>query len=625
MFLKRCSRRKCGKDHVYWQLVESYRTPRGSRHRVVAYLGELSRSERRGWARLARTLDGKAASAARQLSLFEPPPDDDPVPKTIKVRVNDVRVEGTRDFGDVFLALALWRMLGLDQVFEKELPEGREEVPWHLMVCLLAIARFVEPSSELHVEDTWYRRTALSDMLGVRVDQVTDTRLYRTLDRALGLKPRIEAHLKERIGELFNPDLDILLYDVTSTYFEGEAKRNPQAKRGYSRDHRPDCKQVCIGLVVTTEGFPLGYEVFAGNRSDVTTLEEIVKAMEAKYGKARRVWVLDRGIVSEGNLEFLRERGGRYLVGTPRRQLRKFEKALLDRDWSEVQPGIEVKLVALPEGPEGRDPQRLGRRGEETFVLCRSADRREKEKAMHERFVSRIEKGLAGIEKDLVRAKRRRDESRIERRIGKLLGRNSRAAGAFTIELLEDKDRAGGLRLSWSRVKEWADWAAMSEGCYLLRTNLTDRTPEELWRTYIQLTDVEEAFRAEKTELKIRPIWHQLEHRVQAHILFSFLAYAMWKTLQTWMERSGLGRGARTVIEEFARVKAADVILPTSAGREVSLTCVTRPDAAQRAIIDRLGLELPERLGRPRWVRRPSELEAECSLDVSSRTPQIGR
>jgi len=450
------------------------------------------------------------------------------------------------------------------------------------------------------------------ELLGIPVDEVEEHRLYRTLDRVLPLKSRIELALKERIGELFNPDLDILLYDVTSTYFEGEAKKNPQAKRGYSRDHRPDCKQVCIGLVVTTDGFPLGYEVFAGNRTDVTTLEEIVKAMEEKYGKARRVWVLDRGIVSEGNLEFLRERGGRYLVGTPRRQLKKFEKALLDRDWSEVQPGIEVKLVALPEG-------------EETFVLCRSADRREKERAMHERFVSRIEKGLTGIEKDLVRAKRRRDEGKIERRIGKLLGQNSRAAKAFTIELLEDEDRAGGLRLSWSRVKEWADWAALSEGCYLLRTNLTDKTPEELWRTYIQLTDVEEAFRTEKGELKIRPIWHQLEKRVQAHVLFSFLAYAMWKTLQTWMERSGLGRGARTVIEEFARIKAADVILPTSAGREVRLSCVTRPDGAQRAIIDRLGLELPERLSRPHWVRRPSELEAECSLDFSSRTPRIGR
>jgi transposase len=597
VFLKRCSRRKCGKDHVYWQLVESVWTPRGSRHRVVGYLGELSKSERRGWSRLAATLDGKAASKARQLSLFEPPSDhdDDPVPETVEVKTKGVRVERTRDFGDVYLALTLWRMLGLDDLFEHELPEGREEVPWHLMACILGVARLVEPSSELHVEDTWYLRTTLADLLGIPVERVTDSRLYRTLDRVLPLKAKIEAHLKERIGELFSPDFDILLYDVTSTYFEGEAKKNPQAKRGHSRDHRRDCKQVCIGLVVTTDGFPLGYEVFAGNRNDVTTLDEIVEAMEAKYGKAKRIWVFDRGIVSEANLAFLRGRGGQYLVGTPKSQLRKFEKELIDKDWREVRPGIEVKLAPSPGG-------------EETFVLCRSRDRREKERAMHERFVSRIRKGLVSIQKGLRRAKRARDKGKIERRIGRLLEKNSRAAKAFKIELLEDADRPAGLRLRYRRVKKWRDWAALSEGCYLLRTNISGKTPEGLWRTYIQLTDVEEVFRTEKSELNIRPIWHQMEHRVQAHVLFSFLAYAMWKTLQTWMERSGLGRGARTVIEEFAKIKAADVILPTSAGRAVRLTCVARPDKAQAAIIDRLGLELPERVGRPRWVPAPEKV-----------------
>ena len=331
MFLKRCSRRKCGKDHVYWQLVESHRTPRGSRHRIVAYLGELSKGERRGWARLGATLDNKAASKARQTFLFgapcdhdqeRPSPGGDPVPETVEVKAKGVRVERTLDFGDVYLALTLWRMLGLDELFAKELPEGREKVPWHLMACILGIARLVEPSSELHVEDTWYLRTTLADLLGVPVERVTDSRLYRTLDRVLPLKPKIETHLKERIGELFSPDFDILLYDVTSTYFEGTANLDPQAKRGHSRDHRSDCKQVCIGLVVTTDGFPLGYSVFAGNRNDVTTLEEIVEAMaegqapskvrptltgvEAKYGKANRIWVFDRGIVSETNLAFLR-------------------------------------------------------------------------------------------------------------------------------------------------------------------------------------------------------------------------------------------------------------------------------------------------------------------------------
>jgi len=463
------------------------------------------------------------------------------------------------------------------------------------MACLLTIARFAEPDSELHVEDTWYRRTALDQMLAVAVEKVNATRLYRTLDVILPLKSAIEIHLKQRVGELFSPDFDLLLYDITSTYFEGQAQANPQAKRGYSRDHRGDCKQVCIGLVATQDGFPLAYEVFAGNRVDVTTVEEIVEVMESKYGRARRVWVMDRGMVSEDNLQFLRDRGGLYLVGTPRGMLKKFQAYLLDNDWSEVQEGIEVKLVNSPNGRE-------------TFVLCRSVDRREKEKAIHERFAQRIEAGLGQLDRDLKQARKKRDRTILERRIGRLLGRNSRAAGGFKIELIEEIRCPAGLTLHWSRLDAWRQWARLSEGCYLLRTNLTGQSPETLWQTYMQLTDVEAVFRTGKSDLKIRPIWHQLEHRVQGHILFSFLAYALWKTLQIWMERSGLGRGVRTVIEECARLKANDVILKTSAGRQIRLSCITQPDPAQRALLDRMGLVIPERLGRPSWVRAPKTL-----------------
>ena len=595
MFVKRCSRKKCGKRHVYWQLVESYRTPRGPRHRVVAYLGELRSSERRGWARLGRILDGKSASKARQLSLFELPGEGEPVPDQVAVSLRRVRVARTRDFGDVFVGYALWRILDLDELFERELPVGKESVPWSLMACLLTIARFVEPSSELHVEDTWYRRTALPDLLGIEATEVNHTRLYRTLDRVLPLKEAIEQHLKRRAGELFGLEFDILLYDVTSTYFEGLAEANPQAQRGYSRDHRPDCKQVCIGLVATPDGFPLGYEVFAGNRTDVTTLEEIAGAMERKYGRARRIWVLDRGMVSEANLTFLRGRQGRYLVGTPRGMLKAFEKHLLDKGWSEVQAGVEVKLVHAPHGGE-------------TFVLCRSTERREKEKAIHERFAKRIEDALGSLSRRLARARKKCDIGSVNRQIGRLMGRNARAAGAFKIAVSEDGRCRSGVKLKWSRVKAWQEWAAASEGCYLLRTNIQDEIPEELWRTYIQLTDVEEAFRAQKSELQIRPIWHQLEHRVQGHILFSFLAYVLWKALQVWMERSDLGRGVRTVLEEFARLKANDVRLRTSDGRDIKLCCVTQPDKAQSALLQRLGVTLPERLGRPTWVARYGDL-----------------
>jgi transposase len=552
---------------------------------------------------LATALDAKASGKARQLVLFEPQGEEgEAVPDRIEVDLKRVRVSSSRDFGDVFLGLTLWRVLGLDEWLAEVIKPGREAVPADRMACVLAMGRLVEPDSELHVSDTWYRRTALSDLVGVPADRVDDNRLYRTLDRVLPLKSALESHLKKRVGELFSPDFDLLLYDVTSTYFEGLAEGNPQAQRGYSRDHRPDCRQVCIGLVVTRDGFPLAYEVFAGNRGDVTTVEEIVEAMEAKYGEAKRIWVMDRGMVSEENLKFLRERGGRYLVGTPKSLLQRFEHHLLAKDWTEVQAGLEVKLVGSPGG-------------DETFVLCRSADRREKEKAIHERFAERIEKALTKLTDDLAAGRKPREKGVVERRLGRMLQRNWRAAGGFRIEVLDDPSRPSGLTVRWSRVNAWSEWASLSEGCYLLRTNLTDQTPEQLWRTYIQLTDVETVFRTAKSELNIRPIHHQLEHRVQAHILFSFLAYAMWKTLQIWMERSGLGRGVRTVLEEFARLKANDVILRTSAGRDVRLCCITQPDPAQEALIDRLGLTIPERLGRPRWIPDPRKPQSKCSLD----------
>lgn len=610
MFLKRRTRRKNGKTHTYWELVESYRTPRGSRHRKIAYLGELSESERAGWGRLATLLDGKAASRARQLSLFEhDQDDDDAVPDEVAVDLRKLRVENSRGFGDVYLAVLLWKALELDELFDEKLREGREEIRWGLMACMIAVSRFVEPSSEVHISDEWYGRTALPQLLGVPADKAEEHRLYRTLDRILPLKRDIETHLAKRIGELFDPDLDLILYDVTSTYFEGEAARNDQAKRGYSRDHRPDCKQVCIALVVTKDGFPLGYEIFGGNRADVTTVEEIVEEMESRYGAASRVWVMDRGMVSQDNIEFLKEGKRRYIVGTPRAMLKKFERQLLEQDWTAIRDGLEVKLCRTPDS-DG-----------EVFILCRSADRREKEKAMHRRFEKRIEDGLTKMANGCER--RKQDPSVVERRVGRLLGKNTRAAGMFDVAVKGDKK--SGARVTWTKRAEWREWARLSEGCYLLRTNVADWEPDDLWRAYIQLTEVENAFRIHKTELRIRPIWHQLERRVQAHILFSFLAYAMWKTLQTWMGRAGLGRGARTVLNELAQIRAVDVVLKTSHGRHVRLACVTRPTQAQQALLDHLGIQLPERLGRPRWIPVPTDLNANCSTDFGAQTAPIAK
>jgi transposase len=588
MFLKRLERRKSGKGHTYWALVESIRTARGSRHRVVAYLGELRKSEKNGWAQLCRRLRKEERPSA---SLFDPPHYDEPADdEPVWVKLRDIHLERLRDFGDIWLALGLWRMLGLDRLLAARMLAGQEEVPWPTVAAILTMARFCEPSSELHIADTWYRRTALEDLLGVDVEAVHTTRLYQGLDVLLPHKEAIERHLKQRLGDLFDLEYDLLLYDVTSTYFEGECLSNPQAQRGHSRDQRPDCKQVCIGLVVTTDGIPLGYEVFAGNTSDCRTVQTIVETMEAKHGRAKRIWVMDRGMLSEANLKFLRERGGSYIVGTPRAMLRQFEKHLTAKDWTEVQAGVEVKLVAGPEGTE-------------TFVLARSADRREKEKAIHQRFLERMEAKLAKLQA-AAQSGRLRDSAVAHQRLGRLKERYWRVAAAFEVTIAAIPRPSGKARLSiaWKRNPRWADWAALAEGCYLLRTNLSASDPATLWKQYIQLVEAEWAFRITKDELEIRPVWHQNPERVQAHILVCFLAYVLWKTLAQWMRRSGLGEAPRTLMEEFAKIKSGDVVLKAQRtdGRsaDIRLRCVTTPDAAQKVLLNRLGLTLPQRLRR---------------------------
>jgi transposase len=586
VFLRRFQRRKNGKVHAYFALVESYRTAKGSRQRIVSYLGELEAGEENGWAKLGRGLDGKPPPSP---TLFDVEPVEAGDDETVCVELRGIRLERVRSFGDVWLALGLWRLLELDGLLTKLLPEGREEVPWASVAAILAIARFCQPRSELYIETTWYRDTALDDLLAVPSAKVHTDRLYAGMDQVLPHKEAIEKHLRGRVGELFTPSQELLIYDVTSTYFEGQCADNPQAKRGHSRDHRPDCLQVCIGLVVTEEGLPLGYEVFPGNRHDSTTLKTIVDAMERKYGRSQRIWVLDRGMVSEDNLQMLRERGGRYIVGTPKATLRRFEQQLLEQDWTEVQPGVDVKRVAADSA-------------QEIFVLARSRDRRAKEQAMHAKFVARVEEGLQALQKSIASG-RLKKEADAQRRLGRLLQKNSRAAKAFqvTIETLAAPEGKAHLRITWQKDADWARYADLSEGCYLLRTNVIEMEPAALWKQYIQLTEAEWAFRISKDELRLRPVWHQKEHRVQSHILVCFLAYVMWKTLAQWMRHSGLGDAPRSLLDELAKIRSGDVVLPTrsAAGapaRDVRLRCVTEPDAAQKMLLARLGLRLPRRL-----------------------------
>jgi transposase len=574
MYLRRHDKKVDGEEYSYWSLVESARTARGPRQRIVATIGKLpglDKEERIGWEEIRRILDGKPI----QPNLFE---EYEEPPSWATVNIHKVSVERLRHFGDVYLGLRLWNHLAFAKFCAEHMTAGREEIPWSVMVSILVLARFCAPSSELKIAESWYGKTALDDLLGVPGEKVNEDRLYRALDALLPHKDELCRHLQTRYGELFGSAFDFLFYDITSTYFEGTTNGNPQAKRGYSRDSRPDCPQVLIGLVATKEGLPIAFEIFDGNRTDVTTPQEMVQVMEAKYGKANRVWVLDRGMVSEDNLEFLRTSGARYLVGTPRSLLKKFEEHLLDQSWEEVQAGVEVKLCPSPEGTE------------ETFVLCRSLGRKEKENAILNRFVKRLGDKLAKLAERAEQGKIR-DRQKVERQIGRLLERNSRAAGLFTVTVMEKNTR---LSIDIQRNEDRYEWAVKTGGSYLLRTNWRETDPKVLWRTYIQLTQVEDAFRTTKHDLGMRPIFHQKQDRTQTHILVCFLSLVLWRTLQQWMKASGLGTSPRKLLEEMRELKSLDVLLPAR-DKTIRLRVVATAPPELKVLLQRMRILLPNK------------------------------
>jgi len=580
VFLKVHHRGKDGKDHRYYSLVESVRTSRGPQHRTLAYLGELNGSTESSWRKSIAVFNGEGSET--QLELFAS--DCAVVPggeRVVQVVLDHVRWERPREFGEVFLARHLWQLLGLDALLESRMTPGAEQIPWPVMAFILTAARLIAPSSELAIEERFYPTTALEDICGVAEEQVNKDRLYRALDHLLPHKVALEAHLKSRIGTLFEEPFDILLYDLTSTYFEGLGESNPQACRGYSRDHRPDCVQVVIGLVVTRSGLPLGYEVFAGNQAESPTLEEMMSKMEALYGKASRIWVFDRGVASERNLEALRKAGGLFLVGTPRTLLRKVEAELLEENWTKVREGIEVKRVASPDGSE------------DTFILCRSSDRRKKEAAIHDRFEQRMDERLVRLEA-AVKSGRLRSRDVLQQRLGRLRLECSRVARAYHFLVEGDGDALG---FSWTKDEAKARFLRHTEGAYLLRTNLAGHEESALWTMYMQLNDAEAAFRTLKQDLSIRPVHHQSENRVKAHVLVCFLAYAMYRTLDRLAKMKGLGMTARRVLDSLSGIKSGDIVLPLIDGREIKLRRVSRPDPQQAEVLTRLGLDLPERVG----------------------------
>ena len=574
MYLRRCRQHSTSGTYSYWKLVESVRTARGPRQRVVAYLGDLDEAGRLG---LRQAAPGAVVAEAAP-RLFD---EGAPAPRFVEIDPARIEVENVRGFGGPWLALQLIGQLGLRDFLSRVMPRGREEIPWEVMSLVLVVLRLLEPSSELRIAEHLFERTALDVLLGLDPAKVNDDRLYRALDQLLAHKDALQRHLKNRLGELFKLDYDLLLYDVTSTYFEGQAQGNPLAQRGYSRDQRGDCKQVCIALVVSRCGMPLGYEIFAGNRTDVTTVEEIVTTMEVRYGRSQRIWVMDRGMSSADNIAFLKQGARRYIIGTPKSMLRKYERELLAADWTQVREGLEVKLCRDPEGP-----------GTETFILCRSAERAKKEQAMHARFEKRIEEGLAKIQKAC--DQRPQEAVKIAQRVGRLLGQNTRAAGAFKTRI--QAGEPGRVCFAWEKVESWRQWARLSEGCYLLRSNVTDWTAEDLWRAYMQLTEAEGAFRIHKSDLTLRPVWHQKQTRVEAHILVCFLAYVLWKTLGQWCRAAGLGDEPRKVLDELAQVRVVDVVLHTRCGQTMRRRCISRPTPHQSVLLDRLKLELPRSL-----------------------------
>jgi transposase len=637
MFLRKYQRTKDGKRHTYFALVESLRTERGPRQRIVAHLGELTADQQRRWQRTAvfhgrheegrelpLFLDATAApsnataappnaTAAPSNATDAPPNATDAPPNTtaappspdpdiVRIRLGKVGWTNARAFGDVWLGWQLWRKLDLDKIVARHIKTGRETVPPATMVAIEVISRLCigqgGETSEFGLAEQGYRRTALEDLLGVADHEVTKDRLYRTLDALLAAKEPIEQDLKDRLGDLFSLPFDLLLCDLTSSFFEGLMEDNDLAQRGYSRDHRPDCKQIVLALVVTPDGFPVYHEVFAGNMNDAVAFPEVVETMESSFGKARRVWVLDRSIASQKNLDFLRERNQSFLVGTPRSRLSEFDGELCTKDWCHVRPHVEVKSVE-------RDGQ--------TYVLARSTQRRAKEKAIRKRQ-------LLGLHKDLKKLSKRVSDGRLKdadkalESVGRLRERWP-AASRFVGVDVERSESRHAKSVSWQYDREKLRAALARDGAYLLLSDKTEWTAEDLWRTYIQLTRAEDAFRAMKSNLLLRPMWHQKSDRVKAHVFVCVLAYALWKALSHMLGNAGIKTRIRkkdpedpdvgpqdrpmspaVALKLLHDVQIGDILLETVEGRRLRLRRVARPNADQAEIITSLGLTLPERI-----------------------------
>jgi Transposase DDE domain len=574
MFLRRIERRKNGKTHLYWNIVENKRLDDGrvvQRH--VYYLGEINSSQAEAWRKAIEVFDADAGRS-RTLALFpeercEAAADD---PSVVRLRLSEMRLHHPRQWGACWLAGLLWRDLQLDRFWAERLPASRKRTRWDHVLQVLATYRLIEPGSEWRLHREWFGASAMADLLGSDFGLAEAHKLYACHNLLLAHKDALFSHLTQRWRDLFNADFDVLLYDLPSTYFEVNAADLPEGtkrRHGYSRDKRPDCPQLVIALVVTPEGLPLAYEVLPGNTADSKTLRLFLSKIETQYGKARRVWVMDRGVPTEAVLAEMRASDPpvQYLVGTPKGRLNRLEKHLIEKPWRKAREGVEVKLLA---------------QDEELYVFAQSADRVAKERAMRRRQLKWLWARLGKLAAMNVS---------YEEKLMKLGAARSKAPTAWRlVDVSLDKQSAA---LSYSLNRGKLRIARRREGRYLLRTNLTDQDPAVLWQYYVQLVAVEEAFKNLKGDLAIRPIFHKDEQRIEAHIFVAFLAYALQITLTRRLHALAPGLTARSALEKFAAVQMIDVHLPTTDGREIVLTRYTQPEPELQLLIDRLRLTLP--------------------------------
>jgi transposase len=575
MFLRSHRRMKDGKEHRYYSIEESRRLQSGRVvQRRVLYLGEINDSQQAAWRKTLAVFD-EQQQGYTTLSLF---PEDRPVPAeavdSVQVKLSEMTLRRARPYGNCWLGCELWRQLELDQFWEQKLERGREEVSWAQVLELLVVNRLIDPGSEFRLHRQWFDQSAMDVLLGVDFAVAEKDRLYRCLDRILSHKADLFVHLQQRWKSLFDVAFDVLLYDLTSTYVEGKAEQNPKAKRGYSRDGRPDCKQVIVALVITPEGFPLAYEVMDGNTSDKTTLRGFLTKIESLYGKARRVWLMDRGIPTEGVLQEMRaaERQMFYLVGTPKARVTKYEKQWLNLPWQKVRDSVEVKLFS---------------QDSEMYVLAKSEGRQQKEVAIRRKKLARLLRKLRRMRKSLPK----RDQLLL--RIGAAKTEAGRAFGFVKIRVPGKDEEVTRETFTFHTDKVKLKEAQLRDGHYLLRTNMVAEDPRVLWDRYMQLTQIEAAFKCLKSELGIRPIYHQLEHRVEAHILVAFLAYCLSVTLKYRLRAHAPGLTPRAVLDKLAAIQMLDVSLPTTDGRCLTMPRYTEPEPDVALMLHQLKLTLP--------------------------------